>query len=78
MSFKTTSEVPKQIRAAIGRMRRAVQRHFMVDGLKNILLALLVLIIIDFALRVSSSKRSSDIRFCIDTSPTRPRHKYYY
>ncbi|MEC8905632.1 MAG: hypothetical protein VX407_00700, partial [Verrucomicrobiota bacterium] len=50
MSFKTTSEVPKQIRAAIGRMRRAVQRHFMVDGLKNILLALLVLIIIDFAL----------------------------
>ena len=50
MSFKTTSKVPKQIRAAIGRMRRAVQRHFMVDGLKNILLALLVLIIIDFAL----------------------------
>ena len=50
MSFKTTSEVPKQIRATIGRMRRAVQRHFMVDGLKNILLALLVLIIIDFAL----------------------------
>ena len=50
MSFKTTSEVPKQIRTAIGGMRRAVQRHFMVDGLKNILLALLVLIIIDFAL----------------------------
>ena len=50
MSFKSSSEVPKQIRAAIGRMRRAVQRHFIVDGLKNILLALLVLIIIDFAL----------------------------
>ena len=47
MSFKTTSEVPKQIRAAIGRMRRAVQRHFMVDGLKNILLALLVLIMFE-------------------------------
>ena len=50
MSFKSSSEVPKQIRAAIGRMRRAVQRHFMIDGIKNILLALLVLIIIDFAL----------------------------
>mgnify|MGYP006091105295 CR=1 FL=1 len=50
MSLKNSSSVPKQIRVAIGRMRRAVQRHFLVDGLKNVLLALLVLIIIDFAL----------------------------
>ena len=50
MALKKSSSVPKQIRVAIGRMRRAVQRHFLIDGLKNVLLAVLVLIIIDFTL----------------------------
>ncbi|RZO14347.1 MAG: hypothetical protein EVB09_09100 [Verrucomicrobiaceae bacterium] len=50
MALKKSSSVPKQIRVAIGRMRRAVQRHFLVDGLKNVLLVVLVLIIIDFTL----------------------------
>ena len=48
MALKKSSSVPKQIRVAIGRMRRAVQRHFLIDGLKNVLLVVLVLIIIDF------------------------------
>ena len=60
-SLKNSSPVPKQIRVAIGRMRRAVQRYFLVDGLKNVLLTLLVLIIIDFALdrtfRMDGSQR---------------------
>jgi len=50
MPIKDSNAVPKQILAAIGGMRRAVQRYFVVDGIKNILLAFLVLIIIDFAL----------------------------
>ncbi len=50
MALKNSSSVPKQIRVAIGKMRRAVQRHFLIDGLKNFLLTLLVLIIVDFAL----------------------------
>ena len=50
MSLKNSNAIPKQIRAVVGGMRRAVQRYFLVDGIKNILLALLVLIIVDFAL----------------------------
>ena len=40
--------IPKQINSVLGRMRRAVQRYFIINGLKNIFVVLLLIVISDF------------------------------
>ena len=48
MSNKFNSKIPPEITATLGRMRRGVQRYFIVDGLKYILAVLIAIIIADF------------------------------
>lgn len=50
MSGRDSVAVPRQIGVTIGRMRRAVQRYFLVDGLKSLLLILLAVVFADFFL----------------------------
>ena len=48
MSSVSNDIIPKQIKSVLGRMRRAVQRYFIVNGLKNILFVLLIIATVDF------------------------------
>ncbi|MEC8657818.1 MAG: hypothetical protein VXY33_01320 [Verrucomicrobiota bacterium] len=48
MSNKFNSKIPPEITETLGRMRRGVQRYFIVDGLKYILAVLIAIIIADF------------------------------
>ncbi len=50
MSRKSPNEIPVQIAAKIGAMRRAIIRFFAVDGLNRVLLCLFALAAVDFAI----------------------------
>ena len=49
MSIKSTNRIPPEIAAILGRMRRGVQRYFIIDGLKYVFAILIALIVLDFA-----------------------------
>lgn len=48
MSIKSTNRIPPEIAAILGRMRRGVQRYFIIDGLKYVFAILIALIVLDF------------------------------
>ena len=48
MSIKPTNRIPPEIATILGRMRRGVQRYFIIDGLKYVFAILIALIVLDF------------------------------
>jgi len=48
MSNKPANRIPSEIATILGRMRRGVQRYFIIDGLKYVFAILIALIVLDF------------------------------